>query len=207
MRVIAYIDGFNLYYGCLKDSPFRWLDLVALTRKLAPGQDIQRVKYFTALVKDRGGSSGKRFRQQVYLRALRCNPLVEIHLGRFLTNVVALPLAGSAPNAPKLVKVLKTQEKGSDVNLATHLVADALLDRFDSALVVTNDSDLLEAIRTARNLAGKRVGIVNPQKRASAALQNACDFYRPIRANALAACQLPDRLTDGTGSIHKPAGW
>ena len=84
-------------------------------------------------------------RQQVYIRALATIPSLTVHYGRFLSHVVRMPLARSIRVARRAhyVDVLKTEEKGSDVNLATHLVHDAHMDRFSLGVVVTNDSDLV----------------------------------------------------------------
>ena len=80
----VYIDGFNLYYGCLKGTPYKWLDLDALCRRLLPKHEIQRIRYFTALVSARPGDPQQPIRQEIYLRALRTIPHLSIHLGRFL---------------------------------------------------------------------------------------------------------------------------
>jgi hypothetical protein len=53
MRTNVYVDAFNLYYGCLKGTPYRWLDLAALCRRLLPNDEINRVRYFAALVSAR----------------------------------------------------------------------------------------------------------------------------------------------------------
>ena len=51
MRTFVYVDGFNLFYGALKGTPFKWLDPVSLFEKvLQPRHDILKVKYFTARV-------------------------------------------------------------------------------------------------------------------------------------------------------------
>jgi hypothetical protein len=71
MRANVYVDAFNLYYGCLKGTPYRWLDLDAFSRQLLPHDHIHRIRYFTALVSGRTGDLQQPQRQQIYLRALR----------------------------------------------------------------------------------------------------------------------------------------
>ena len=95
MRTFVYVDGFNLYYGALKGTPFRWLDLVALLEKvLQPHHDILKVKYFTAGVSGTSADQSKPQRQDVYLRALRrYRPEVEVYFGHFLRHRVRAPLA------------------------------------------------------------------------------------------------------------------
>ena len=115
----VYVDGFNLYYGCLKDSPYRWLDLARLCSLLLPSHEINRIRYFTAPLNIRPDNPYQRQRQQTYLRALQTIPNLTIHYGHFLTNVVRMPLAQPSPAGPQTALVLKTEEKGTDVNLTT----------------------------------------------------------------------------------------
>ena len=107
----------------------------------------------------------------------------------------------------KYVRVIKTEEKGSDVNLATHLLHDAHMERFDVAVVVSNDSDLLEPIKIVREQLHKRVGILNPHPNPSRALLPHIDFIKQIRAGVLRASQFPATLTDAHGTFTKPAAW
>jgi hypothetical protein len=81
VRLNVYVDAFNLYYGCLRTSPYKWLDLLALSQRLFPGDEIHRIRYFTALVSARADDPRKPQRQQVYLRALGTLPCVSIHFG------------------------------------------------------------------------------------------------------------------------------
>jgi len=103
--------------------------------------------------------------------------------------------------------VLKTEEKGSDVNIASHLLMDAHLGRFDQAIIISNDSDLLTPIRFVRAEFKKRVGILNPHKRPSQVLLRESDFLRPIRQGALKASQLPERMSDANGTFTRPVRW
>lgn len=159
VRTIVYVDGFNLYYGAVRGTPY--LDLAALCRKLLrPEDEITAIKYFTAIVSARADDPDAPVRQQMYIRALATIPFLTVHYGHFLSNVVRMPLARSLHMGGRAhyVDVLKTEEKGSDVNLATHLLHDAHMDRFSLGIVVTNDSDLVEPIRIAREEIGKSGG-------------------------------------------------
>lgn len=124
MRTNVYVDGLNLYYGSLRGTPHKWLNLLRLCQLLLPNQQIQTIKYFTAQVVTRPDNPRQALRQQIYLRALRTLPQVEIVFGHFLTSEIFMPMAGHPPNKAQYVKVIKTEEKGSDVNLATHLLWD-----------------------------------------------------------------------------------
>jgi hypothetical protein len=114
-RAIVYIDGFNLYYGALKGTPYKWLDVVALARRLVPNDRLGAVRYFTARVRPHPGDPQQPQRQQAYLRALGALPLVTIHLGHYLSHVTRMPLADPRPGGPRTVEVIKTEEKGSNV--------------------------------------------------------------------------------------------
>lgn len=122
-----------------------------------------------------------------------------------------MPLARPQPGGPKTVEVIKTEEKGSDVNLATYLLADAFQSDADAFVVISNDSDLKEPMRLVRHDLGYVVGNINPQDPAkrSRAIENCkLSFFKQIRTVALQASQFPLTLTDSHGrTIRKPAGW
>ena len=207
MRTIVYVDGFNFYYGALKGTPWKWLDLVALFgRVLQPHHQIVAVKYFTARVSATSVDPSKPQRQDAYLRALQhYRPGVEVYFGHFLRHRVRAPLARPA-GSQRTVEVLRTEEKGSDVNLAVHLLNDCWRNAYDCGVVVSNDSDIAEAMRLVRLHGGKRIGLVTPGTgRPSRQLLVHAHFSRHIRANGLRQSQLPDPIP-GT-RFTKPAAW
>jgi len=124
MKTIVYVDGFNLYYGAVKRTSFKWLDIQALCNFLLPKNQIIGIKYFTALVTARPNDPDQPNRQQIYLRALRTIPNLDIIYGHFLEHVISMPLANPVPGGQKHARVIKTEEKGSDVNIASHLIND-----------------------------------------------------------------------------------
>lgn len=207
MRTYVYIDAFNLYFGCVKDTPYKWLDLSRLCRILLPKHQIERIKYFTANVKSLPNDPHAPQRQQLYLRALRTLPGLEIIYGHFLSHTVRMPLANPGAAQPKTVEVIKTEEKGSDVNLAIHLLHDAYQERYECAVVISGDSDLLTAVQIVKNDLRKPVGVLNPQRRPSRMLQRHATFYKHIRPGVLAVSQFPATLRDEHGSFSKPQGW
>lgn len=205
-RAHVYVDGFNLFYGSLKGTPFKWLNLEALCCRMLPGDQVERIHYYTASVRARPTKPNAASNQQVYLRALRTIPAVSITLGHFLTHSVRLPLTGSNP--PKSVWVDRTEEKGSDVNIAAHLLRDAFLRRFEVAVLITNDSDLAEPVRIVRSEIGLPVGILNPHEHHSKALQPLATFVKRIRQSDLIASQFPDEIVEpGGGTVRKPQDW
>lgn len=204
-RTIVYIDGFNLYYGALKRTPYRWLDLRALCRAMLPQDNVVSINYYTALVRGRPGNPSAPNDQQIYLRALRTLPALSITLGHFLTHSVQMSLSGVTPT--QRVWVDKTEEKGSDVNIAAHMVRDACTRICDVAVLISNDSDLAEPVRIVRQEFGLRVGILNPHQHHSVQLKQLATFLKRIRQSDLLASQFPVELRDRKGAFHKPASW
>ncbi len=207
MRVNVYIDGFNFFYGAVKGTPYKWLDFDKMCRLLLPNHQINKIKYFTAEVHARPRDPQQPARQQTYFRALRTTANFEIILGRFLMSKVSMLVAGSPANAPQYARVVKTEEKGSDVNLATHLLIDGFKNDYEMAVLVTNDSDLLEPIKVVRYEMNLPVGLLNPHKQPSRALLPHATFVKQIRKGVLAASQFPSTMTDKQGTFHKPASW
>jgi uncharacterized LabA/DUF88 family protein len=206
LRTYVYIDGFNLYYRAVKGTQYKWLDLKKLLLALlGPQNDILAIKYYTALV------SGKidpqqPIRQKTYIRALEKHiPEISIYYGHFLSHEVMAPLAATKP--VRFANILKTEEKGSDVNIAVHLLNDAWLDKYDCAVVVSNDSDLAESIRLVKTEHKKVIGIINPgeHNKPSRELIQYANFIKQIRQGLLATSQLPDAIPGTT--ITKPKTW
>lgn len=209
MKTIVYIDAFNLYYGCLKNTPYRWLDLNKLAINLLPKDEIYQIKYFTAKVSARPKDPDQPVRQQIYLRALETLPNLTIKYGHYLTTKVWMPLV-TPVNGREMAEVFKTEEKGSDVDLATHLIHDGHKGAYELAVVISNDSDLVEPIRIVKDELGLNVGVFNPQmksKHPSVQLQKTATFFKQIRKSHLEQSLFPDQLQDAKGVFNKPPSW
>lgn len=205
MKTRGYVDGFNLYYRCLKNSRYKWLDLKKLFQVLLkPDNQITEIHYFTARVSLRPDDALAPQRQKIYLKALEAyTPEIKIHYGHFLQNKTRMCNANPPPNT---VEVIKTEEKGSDVNLAVHLLNDAWLDNFECGVVVSNDSDMSESMRLVRkHHPDKILGLINPVQRTSNQLKQYAHFTRTIRNSALKASQLPDPIP--RTNLRKPNNW
>lgn len=211
-RVIVYIDGFNLYYG-LKTSGYRrfyWLDLVALASRLCrPGQDLVGVNYFTSRVAGgkpsdpparRTDKDESRVRQTAYLEALEENPILQIQEGQFLEKQRT---CGSCR-----VVTTVTEEKMTDVLIATTLMVHACQDEFDTAMVISGDSDLCPPIEQVIGLYGKRVVVAFPPGRSSSRLKTCASAYFVIGENNLRNSQLPAAVVLSNGrKVIRPAAW
>jgi uncharacterized LabA/DUF88 family protein len=206
MKMNVYIDSFNLYYGCLKKNPsVKWLDISKLCSFLFPKDDIQKINYYTAAVKLRPNDpdTDKPNRQQIYFRALRTLPNAELIYGSFLSHTVSMKRA----DGKGYVDVIKTEEKGTDVNIATHLVHDAHNKSFEIAVVISNDSDLVEPIRIVTQELRLPVIVVSPFERNSIELKKIASSVRHIRQGVLKVSQFPNILEDDTGQFTKPSTW
>jgi uncharacterized LabA/DUF88 family protein len=257
VRTWVYVDGFNLYYGAVKRTPYKWLNLIELARQVLPaGHTVERLKYFTAHVSGAADPDAPR-RQHAYLLALKTLPEVEIHFGRFLAKTIwrpmtNLPVAGAQIHSPVVVslpagshrvdggslstpgtlvvhtyppkgaqrttsttqpladalvaEVHAMEEKGSDVNLAAHLLNDAWKNAFEAAVVFSNDTDLVEPIRMVAVERAKPVFVVCPGRWAMAqSLQRVATYQRHIHKAMLVASQFPDTIPGTT--IRKPVSW
>lgn len=216
-RTIVYIDGFNLYYRALKGTPYKWVNIEALSEACLPqGCQIIRVNYYTAHVSGRVDPEAPK-RQHAYLRAIETLPKVQVFFGNFLVTkkfagliqpLDFRPAFVLPPGAaPQVAYVWKTEEKGSDVNLGVHLVRDAALRVFDEAAVLTNDTDLVEPIRIVTQEFGLPVTLLTPCEKPATSLANVASAVRHVRPY-IGPCQMPPRLTGRNGRvIVKPASW
>lgn len=196
-RTIVYIDGFNFYYGQVRGTPWKWLDPAALFAKvLGPENQLSKIRYFTARVQATPRDPRVDSRQDAYLRALTAHcPLIELHFGHFLRHRVRME---NANPPPAMVETWKNEEKGSDVNLAIHLLN----------VVVSNDTDLAESMRLVKAQTSKLIGLVTPgapERKTSYQLRKNADFVKPIRRWMLEQSQLPDTIPGTT--IRKPVVW
>jgi uncharacterized LabA/DUF88 family protein len=200
VRVAAYIDGFNLYFG-LKTRHGRrylWLDLQALGLSLMrPGQTLEQITYFTARV--RNDPEGRQ-RQSDYLDALASHsPLVTVVDGRFQEKARHCRNCGAA---------WTVYEEETDVSIAAALIEDAVLDRYDTALI-SADSDLCPAIVTMKRLRPeKRIIAAFPPRRHSADLKRAVDGYLVIGDDKIRKAQLPPEVVNNAGiTLCRPKHW
>lgn len=202
VRVAVYVDGFNLYFGLRKKygRKYLWLDLQALAASmLRPGQTLAQVTYFTARV--RSDAEGIR-RQSNYLDALsEFGSLLTIRDGRFQEKNRRCHGCGSVWTV--------FEEKETDVNIAVALLADAVRDRFDTALVVSADSDLCPAVRETKDLfPAKRIIAAFPPCRQSVSLRQVVDGYLFIGDDKIRQAQLPDEIVTKSGVIlRRPKHW
>lgn len=236
MATGIYIDGLNLYYGALRGTTHKWLNLEKFAKTLLPKDQIKIIRYFTARINTRPGDPQAPARQDTYIRALATTPVIQVHQGRFTSKIQPKVLADHKFHPTKIfsphfrprslylmmwndkvrrrvddttrARVIIDEEKGSDVSLGAHLLNDSARGFIDKAIVISNDSDLAEAIVLAKAF-DVPVGIVNPHKKVtSRQLKEVSTFEIHLRHEILPRCQFPMTIHDGKGrEIHKPNMW
>ncbi|MCL5266366.1 MAG: NYN domain-containing protein [Chloroflexi bacterium] len=200
-RVIAYVDGFNLYFG-LKSKGWKryyWLNVKELaSRLLRPNQMLVGTKYFTARI---NGPQGKRKRQSTFIEALQTLSELEIMEGKYQLNRRLCRSCGFQDSVPS--------EKMTDVNIAVKLLEDAVLDSFDTALLISADADLTPAVNSLVKLfPAKRVVIAFPPDRYSAELAKSASAFFHIGRAPIAKSQSPLTVAKADGfMLFCPVEW
>ncbi|MHC4443419.1 MAG: NYN domain-containing protein [Planctomycetota bacterium] len=138
-RSILYVDGFNLYYGAVRGTSYKWFNLERLFSLLRQDNDIQEINYFTAMI------DGPRLsNQKTYLRALATCNKINIILGKFKKKQVTCQVLNCTHKDSRIFSV--TEEKRTDVNIAVKMLDDTFHDRADRFVVISGDSDLVPVI-------------------------------------------------------------
>jgi len=234
LRTRFYVDGYNLYYGCLKGTAYKWLDLLSLfeTQVLpsvtasphgkpwAPVLDELAVKFFTAPILERVAKAKDSLQcQETYHSALRKHRpgRVDIVKGYYALSTIQAKLVDPIepkrpPNDCAETTVWKLEEKQSDVNLALHTVSDVLLDGIEHVVIVTNDTDIAPAVHLLKQRTSATVGVVIPTtehaRRPNADLAGPADWVRThITEAELKASQLPRVIPDRRRPVSKPVSW
>jgi uncharacterized LabA/DUF88 family protein len=207
-RSIVYVDGFNLYYGMLKGTRHKWLNLEKLFRMLRQDDDIQEICYFTALVDNPASED-----QETYLAALGTLDSVTIVEGKFKTREVLCRVKPCRYRGSRIFKA--PEEKRTDVNIALRLLDDAYRNRADRFVLVSGDSDLVPVLDLVKErFPKKRLILYVPApsrvhiRAAARELRSAADRHRTLPIAAVKKAQFPDVVVDASGErIAKPADW
>lgn len=200
-RLMVYVDGFNLYHG-LHDTSSRkhlWLDLAKLSQSLRPAQKLVGVRYFTSTVMNDAGAQS---RQGHYIDALsrKYPETVNVTLGRYQSKTKKCFKCNH--------KYTSYEEKETDVNMATSIVVDAASGAFDSALVVSGDSDMAPAIRAAqRSNPNLFIAAAFPPGRFSQELKDLMPASFHISPNKLNRALLPDKFQANGKIFQRPHKW
>lgn len=230
MKTAVYVDGYNLYYGRLRQTPYKWLDVVnllgSIVRIQAPSASIEVVKYFSAPALARFASHGldSVSAQERYHRALKTrHPSLQVILGTHSMDPDGTLLPAFRPGQPydrtDRHRVWKIEEKKTDVNIAIEMYRDAIRGNLDQLVIVSNDSDaepLLAAIR--QDYPALTLGVVSPippralgakgHRSVSTSLSQWAHWTRRhILDEELERAQLPSRIPTRKKPIDKPPHW
>jgi len=200
IRINVYIDGFNLYHSALQHthSDCRWLNLLELSKRLInpETEEIKNVYYFSALTSWIPERAKKHL---LYIHALRTVGVKDI-LGKFSLRERKCPLCAGRYQAH--------EEKKTDINIAITLLADAVADKFDTALILSGDSDLAPVTTKLKQLCPeKKIGIIVPKGQSAMNLKQHADFFKKIQTKDLKKSLLPPQVTYNDKIITAPAGW
>lgn len=201
IRVIAYIDGFNLYHG-LKEQGWRWaywLNLQSLMLKyIETDQELALTKYFTSRVTN---APDKQKRQATFIEALGTLKSFKFYFGKYYHDPVECFYCGRIIN--------DYHEKMTDVNIATEMLTDAYQDKYDLALLLSGDSDLVPPIKAIHRLfPAKRIICLFPPRRVSKSLKNVVDGFEYIDYKKLSKSLFPDEVIKPDGHILlRPDSW
>lgn len=236
LRTRIYIDGYNFYYGCLRGTPYKWLDLLALFEKhILPSALVKdadghirqsillpspSIKFFTAQIVESVAKAVDSVSSQArYHTALRklYDGRIELIEGYYAVNKMMVKIVDSnnpdrPPGECQSAQAWKVEEKQTDVNLALHAYHDAITGLIDHAVIVTNDTDIAPALQMIRSHTSVRVGVVVPTNEHKPIYPNTelAELAHWVRAHItdaeLLACQLP-RVIPGRQSTIKPESW
>lgn len=199
-RVVAYIDGFNLYFG-LKDAgyhAYKWLDIKKIvTSLLRKNQTLIETKYFTSRVTN---NPDKQRRQNIFLEAIETTG-IKIYYGHYQTDGIECKRCGNL--------WAKYNEKMTDVNISTQMIIDAYNDKYDMAMLISGDSDLVPPIKSIhQNFKEKRVFVAFPPKRFNRSVSTVAKGHLIIGRKKISTCQLPLEIRKKDGYIiSKPNKW
>lgn len=206
MRTNVYVDGFNLYYGAVRGTSHRWLDIERFFTRLRPNDDLQTIYYFTALI-----DGSHRRNQTEYLRALETLPKVQTVLGRYKFKQVKCNVPKCKFQGSRFFSM--PEEKRTDVHIALAMASDAWEKACEQMILVSGDSDLVPAINLVKETAPTiRITVYvparHPARGAAVELRGAADRDRILPTNLFQYCQFPTTLKDGAGLvISKPPSW
>lgn len=208
---IMYVDGFNLYYGLVKETRYKWLNFKALFNNLNfKNGRLEKIRYFTAKITDNPEDPHKAIRQAIYLRALKTIPEIEIHLGKFKKREFKGKLLTEDQHLiGKVVKIAKFEEKGTDVNIASYLLLDCFRNNCDVPVIISNDADLETPLRMIKEHFKRPIGLINPYRGRLAVteLKNNSTFEKRITTRVLKESLFPRVLADDKGTFTCPKSW
>jgi len=206
-KIVAFIDGFNLYHALdyfengsdhYRFRKYKWLNLRKLASMFVFGKDtLEEVLYFTTLAT---WDAGKTVRHRLYIRALESQGVKTVY-GEFKRKRKHCHVCNSY--------FWSFEEKQTDVNIALNLFQLAIRERYDKALIISGDTDLIPAVKAVRStFPAKQIGVVIPIGRASEDFKNQADFYYKMREHHLVKSRFPNTVAlSDKSTLNCPPNW
>jgi uncharacterized LabA/DUF88 family protein len=210
---IIYVDGLNLYKQLLQFHPrYKWLDLTTLSKKLLPNHEILMIRYFTARIKPPFTDPDAANRQDTYLYALQSlKPRIAINFGRMSSKDKVYPISPVKLDPEGnlvLAKVKVTEEKGTDVALASQMVFDAAMKSADLYVLISSDSDFEPTLRLLNDQLGSKIALFSPSRIPSRSLLiSEKMLVKTIRESVLKVSQFPNPVRVNGHQIYMPDEW
>lgn len=228
MRTACFVDGYNLYYGLLQGTPYKWLDLPGLLTHLlrvqCPDNVLSQIHYFTAPVKPDLATRGliSQHAQHAYIRALLAND-VNVILGRHRLERSRAPIhiPGIKASRTHQVSIWQLEEKETDVSIAIQMYRTASKQAMaqeplgiEQLVLVSADTDMTPAlVAIGEDFPEFRLGVILPhregiQRQPPGSLRNHSHWMRQfIREDELAKHQFPSRIGTKKKPVNKPGYW
>lgn len=224
MKTTVYIDGFNLYYGVVRGTDYKWLDIVSLFSSISkeqnPNSEVIGVKFFTAPIRAKLSTRREQAEhsQRIYIKALQNKypDIFDCIEGYHQLSKGLFPKYQNPINKLDKVPVWRLEEKQTDVNIALNLYRDVIQEKVEQVILVSSDSDLIPALALIKkDSPSTKIGVVFPkpfsdnvQARSNKGIENVADWTRStIKNEELQANQLPDKVPTAKKPLFKPRYW
>ncbi|RMO24834.1 NYN domain-containing protein [Pseudomonas savastanoi] len=229
MRTACFVDGYNLFYGLLAGTPYKWLDIPSLLAHIIrverPDSTLQAVSFFTTGVMPRLATRGilSKEAQDTYLRALKAHG-VEVFYGRHQLEPRYAPRfvdKNTPASRVDQIGIWKLEEKETDVHIAIsmyRLAARQMVlppeERIQQIVLVSADTDMTPAMRAIReDFPDVRLGVILPHREGAkravpGSLKLHSDWMRRVVTNdELSEHQFPPRIPTRKKPADKPKYW
>lgn len=229
MRTAFFVDGYNLFYGLLAGTPYKWLDLRSLLTHITfienPQSSIVSIDYFTSPIKPQLATRGRvsKEAQDAYIRALRASK-VAVHFGRHQLEPAKAPRfvdKNTHASRQDKVDIWKLEEKETDVHIAISMYRTASrqtmlegAESIEQIILVSSDTDMTPALKALRtDFPDLVIGVILPYRTGSVrpppgSLKDNLHWLRRFIANEeLLLHQFPNRVPTHKKPAIKPDYW
>jgi len=229
VRTAFFVDGYNIFYGLLAGTPYKWLDLKSLLAHIAhvenPRNAVVSIDYFTSPIKPQLATRGRvsKEAQDSYVRALRASNIT-VHFGRHQLEPAKAPRfidKNTDASRQDKVDIWKLEEKETDVHIAISMYRTAsrqtmfdIHERIEQIILVSSDTDMTPVLKAIRaDFPDMVLGIILPHRAGSTrpppgSLKDHSHWLRRvITTEELLLHQFPNRVATHKKPAIKPDYW